>query len=197
MPIFVAMAGKDLKEKAKEYLDFGMPKQQVFDMLVAEFPARKPKKIADELRFIPTLAARERYGSLHRLLLAVVLAYGALRMARPMLAPDFDWSSTARLISLAPIATLLLGYSLYRWQGQMFQWVGWMNLASAFGLMGTLTGYLRGSGEHWAMALGLLSITIGALALFLAYRVFPEYKTEKDPLGQVPPRYVFVDERPF
>lgn len=191
------MAGSDVKRKARELLDYGIPKQQVFDILSAEFPAAKPKQVAEELRFMPELAARERYGGLHRALLAAVVLYAGLRVARPLLAPDFDWNSTYRLIGLVPIATLLLGYSLYRWQGRVFQWVGWLNALGAMGMLKEWGAWLGGKGEPWSVAISTASVAIGALSLYLAHRVFAKPRKVEDPARPGTPRYLFPEVHPL
>jgi hypothetical protein len=97
-------------------------------------------------------------------------------------------------LGLVPIATLLVGWSLYRWQGQVFSWVGWGNLAGAFGLLKTLKALQNGGGDPWNAMLSVLGVAIGVLTLFLAHKVFAKPKEEKDPLGQGTVWYVFPEE---
>jgi len=184
---------KAIRDKAKELLGFGMPKQAVFDTIVIEHAEAKPKRIADVVRYLPTLASRERYRNLHLLLLGLIVLYGALRVAQPILAGQVDWALSYRLVSLAPIATVLLGWSVWRWQGQVFQWVGWMNLLGAPGLLKALGRLNADTSDTWPIGLSALSVGIGALALYLAHRVFAKHKVEKDPVGG-PERCVFPEE---
>ncbi|HRD51325.1 MAG TPA: hypothetical protein PKY96_01625 [Flavobacteriales bacterium] len=96
-------------------------------------------------------------------------------------------------LSLVPIASLLVGWSLYRWQGEVFEWVGWGNLAGGWGLMSGLSALVKGHGEPKALAADVLSAAIGALTLHLEHRVFAKPKVVKDPLGG-PDRFVFPME---
>ncbi len=188
------MSTKAIKRKAAEHLDFGIPKQQVYGLLLAEHPAAKPKKVAEVLRYMPTLMARERFGALHLALLGLIGLYGLLRVLRPILEPDFSWEMSYRLVSLVPIATLLMGWSIYRWQGRVFRWVGWMNVIGVGAMIRTLTDLNNGGGDVQQALQSALSVGVGALALYLAHHVFAKPKVEKDPLGAAPPRYVFPPE---
>lgn len=184
---------KAIKRKAEEHLSYGLPKQQTYDLLMAEFPEAKPKKVAEELRYMPTLHARERYRDLHRLLLVGIVLLAAIRVVPVLVDADFAWERSYRLVSLVPFASLLLGWSIWRWQGQVFQWVGWMNLFGLGALVKALTDLNNGGGNIMHAVQSAVSVSIGALALYLAYRVFTKPKVEKDPLGG-PERMVFEEE---
>ncbi|MBK6755488.1 MAG: hypothetical protein IPG69_18335 [Flavobacteriales bacterium] len=190
------MSVKAIKAKAEELLSFGIPKQQAFDNLMLQFPEAKPKKVAEVLRYMPSLLARERYRSLHLALLGLIAASAALRLARPLLTGSVGLDQATAYLSLVPIATLLLGYSLYRWQGQVFEWVGWGNVVGVFGLMKELNLLAKDGVDLWDLSGRLLSVCIGGVALYLAYRVFTKPKVEKDPLGG-PDRVVFREEHPI
>jgi hypothetical protein len=45
-----------------------------------------------------------------------------------------------------------------------------------------------------ALLMKVLSIAIGAIALYLARKVFQKPQVVKDPFGQAPPRYLFPVE---
>jgi len=94
-------------------------------------------------------------------------------------------------LSLVPIATLLLGYSLFVWQGQVFEWVGWGNVVGASGLQSELREVGMQEADLGALVIKLFSIAMGALSLYLARKVFAKPEELKDPLGQAPPRYLF------
>lgn len=182
-----------IKRKAEELLGFGMPKQAVFDTLVMEHPEVKPKRIAEALRYLPTAWAKERYRTPHLALLGLIALSAVLRIAGPIWHGTIRWDMPTAYLSLVPIASLLVGWSLYRWQGEVFEWVGWGNLAGGWGLMSGLSALVKGHGEPKAFAADVLSAAIGALTLYLAHRVFAKPKVEKDPLGG-PDRVVFPEE---
>lgn len=187
------MGMKAIRKKAEELLGYGLPKQQTYDLLMAEFPEAKPKKVAELLRYMPTQQARERYRALHLALLAVIAASAALRILRPVLNDAIRLDQATAYLSLVPIATVLVGWSLYRWQGQVFEWVGWANVAGAFGMVKAWKVFLSGGSEPWNALLSVLTVAIGVLTLFLAHKVFAKPMVEKDPLGG-PVRVVFREE---
>lgn len=188
------MGMKAIKRKAAEHLGYGIPKQQTYELLLAEFPEAKPKKVAEVLRYMPSQQARERYRALHHALLAVIVVSAVLRILRPVQNDAIRLDQATAYLSLVPVATLLVGWSLYRWQGQVFMWVAWGNLAGAFGLWKALKALQHGGGDPWNALLSVLSVGIGVLALYLAHNVFAKPKEEKDPLGQGPKRFVFPQE---
>ena len=184
---------KAIRNKAKELLGFGMPKQAVFDTIVIEHAEAKPKKVADMLRYMPTQWAKERYRKEHLILLGLIAASALLRIIGPVLKDAIRWDMPTAYLSLVPIASLLVGWSLYRWQGQVFEWVGWGNVFSAAGLIGGLGAFVKGNGDLKSIMADALSAGIGALTLYLAHKVFAKPRVEKDPLGG-PDRFVFPVE---
>lgn len=184
---------KAIRAKALEYLSFGMPKQAVFDTLVVEHPESKPKKIAETLRYMPTLVARQRYRGLHIALMAVIIASAALRVLRPVLQDAIRMDQATAYLSLVPIATLLVGWTIYRWQGQVLMWVGWANIASIGTFVKQSAVFARGDADPWFIVFTALPVVIGILALLLVWLAFPAYQEAKDPMsGAV--RYVFPVE---
>jgi drug/metabolite transporter (DMT)-like permease len=188
------MSNKAIRTKAEELLGYGMSKQQVFDNLMLEFPEARPKKLAEVLRYRPTLWSRERFRNVHLALLALIAAAALLRIAGPLLQDGVRMDMATAYLSLVPIATLLLGYTLYRWQGEVFEWVGWGNVLGAFGLMGAVRRVVSDGEEPWDLLMKLLSVAIGVIALYLARKVFAKPQEVKDVMGQAPPRYVFPEE---
>ncbi|MBK6543347.1 MAG: hypothetical protein IPG10_19100 [Flavobacteriales bacterium] len=81
-------------------------------------------------------------------------------------------------------------------RGQVFEWVGWGNVVGVFGLMKELNLLAKDGVDLWDLSGRLLSVCIGGVALYLAYRVFTKPKVEKDPLGG-PDRVVFREEHPI
>lgn len=188
------MNRRGIRRKAEELLGLGCSKQQTFDNLMLEHPELKPKRVADVIRYLPTWFARERYRELHRTLLGLVAANAMLRILPPVLLDGIRLDQATAYLSLVPIATLLVGYGLYRWQGEFFGWVGWGNVISSAGLFGQVLRIADVGFEPWVFAFDVLGAGIGGIALFLHFRVFQQYTMDKDPLGQMQPRVVFPSE---
>lgn len=189
------MSNKAAKTKAVELLDFGLPKQQVFDNLRMEFPEVKPGKLAEWLRYMPTSYAREKYRTLHFALLAIIVLSAVLRILRQVFSSGVHLDQATAYLSLVPIATLLVGYSIYRWQGQVFEWVGWGNALGAFGLLNDLGELMKDDGDLWTLTGRFLSVSIGGVALYLAHKVFAKPRSVTDP-GTGTKTYVFDPEDP-
>jgi len=190
----MVMSNKAIQRKADELLGYGMPKQQVFDNLMLEFPEAKPKKVAEVLRYRPTLWSRERFRGAHLALLALIALSALLRVLGPVMEGTIRMDMPTAYLTLVPIASLLLGYSMYRWQGEVFEWVGWGNAVGVFGLMSELRRFDPEAAELGELLMKLISVAIGALSLYLVRKVFAKPTEVKDPQGISAPRYTFPDE---
>ncbi|HRH70928.1 MAG TPA: hypothetical protein PLB89_15605 [Flavobacteriales bacterium] len=188
------MSNKAIKAKAEELLSFGIPKQQVFDNLMLEFPEAKPKKVAEVVRYMPSQWSKERYRSVHLSLLALIAASALLRILEPLLNDGIRMDMPTAYLSLVPIASLLMGYSIYRWQGEVFGWVGWGNVFGFTGLVSALGALAKGQGDVKVILASAFTAGIGALALYLANKVFAKPQMLKDPQGLAPTRFIFADE---
>ncbi|HPF68196.1 MAG TPA: hypothetical protein PLC20_11015, partial [Flavobacteriales bacterium] len=109
------MSSKALRRQADELLRQGWSRQQAFDMLQADDPRVKPKRLAETLRNLPTLLDRERYQSTLNLLLSVMVLYAVLSVVHEFQGREFRWMGNKRFLMLVPVATILLGWSVYRW----------------------------------------------------------------------------------
>lgn len=188
------MRNKAIKAKAEELLGFGLGKQQVFDNLMLEFPEAKPKNVAEVVRYMPTLAAKVRYRNLHIALMGIIAASALLRVLPPLFTTGFHLDQATAYLSLVPIATLLVGWTLFRWQGQVFEWVGWGNLVGGLGIFRAILQVVSGGGEPWSLVFKVMSVLVGLIALLLARKVFTKPKVTKDPMGETAPRYLFPEE---
>ncbi|MCU0320021.1 MAG: hypothetical protein MUE88_08080 [Flavobacteriales bacterium] len=190
------MSFKPVKARAKELLSYGMGKQQVYLSLMQEFPDAKPKRVAEDLRFRATEADKERFKGPHRLLLALVVLSAAWRVTAELMQEAPEVARPWSFLPLVPIASLLVGYSLYAWQGQLFQWVGWGNALGIFGLMKEVGAVVAGEMDGVTLVPKLLSVVLGALTLYLAHNVFAKPQEIRDEGSGKPVHYVFP-ETPF
>lgn len=187
------MERRKLKREADELLGYGYTHQQVFDQLVLEFPDKKPKKLAELLSNRPSLDARQRYRMLHLTLLVIIALNGVLKVMHTWDPEAIERGFSYRWISLVPIATLLVGYGLYLWQGELFRWIGWVNVAGGLGLLAHLRKLPSGRFDVWDATFDVLALAIGLIILFLQYNAFPKYKEHKDP-QRGPSTFVFPQE---
>ncbi|MCO5275224.1 MAG: hypothetical protein M9900_09920 [Flavobacteriales bacterium] len=186
------MAARKIKDEARELLGHGLPHQLAFDQLLAQYPQEKPKRIADRLRYMPSLAAKEKYRAEQRVLLALVVLSVLLSVWRAFNGlPDDLWGGI-RLLRLVPFASLFLAYGVWHWHGQHVEWVGWMNILGAMGELKAVLAVADGSPLTAQLAGNVLSVAIGALALYLLHKAFPKYTKGKDPMTGAA-RYLFQE----
>ena len=180
------MSRKQQKRTAEELLGLGFTHQQVHDQLMREYPDAKPKRLAEMLRYMPSLWAKERLEKLHQLLLGLILLNGALHLWHRFEPTTFRWEHAHRFISVVPVATMLVWWGIKRWRGELFQWVGIGNLLGALGLVKQLKAFAQGEVDPWNMLFGLFALAIGILAYTIFKQAFPKYTMSHDGLHGMP-----------
>lgn len=183
-----------IRKQARERIELGYSRQHVLDELVLEYPDARPKRIARLVRYIPSLAARYHYRTEQQMLLGAIALFAVLELVRPILDADFHADSAFQWFRVVPFATIFLGIAVYRYRGEVYQWLALINFGSAMGLLGLAEELVEGRVDPWELTRGLLSLAICALAWHLSVKLFPDFKLQKDPLGQLPPRIVFPEE---
>lgn len=186
------MKSERIRKLAEERVGFGYSRQHVFDELRLQHPEVAPKKIAQVVRYVPSQAAREHFRWAHQALLAAIVVYGAIQVGRPLLEGRFEGAGVWQVFQLMPLATLFLGYAVFRWRGEVLPWLAFLNGLSVFGLFRDLSALVKGEAEPWGFALRVLSITIAALAIYLSLRLYPKYKEMQGANGQ--PMFIFEPE---
>jgi hypothetical protein len=191
------MGRRDIRRVAEEHISHGFSRQHVFDLLISELPGERPERIAKVVRFIPSLAARSHYREPQQALLLAIVASGVLELVRSVLDGDLDDMRMSRLVAMlfvVPFATVFLGFAVYRWRGEVYRWLAWVNALSVLLLPADLKAILSGDADPWQLASRVLSLAIAGLAFHLSVRLFPKYEVVKDPVKGVPPRIVFPPE---
>lgn len=188
------MQQKLLRRRAEELAGYGYSRQHVFETLRLEHPEVKPTKVADLVRYIPSLAAREHFKPYHQALLACIIGFALLQLLKPLIADEVELDTNWRTLRLFPIATIFLGIAVYRYRGEVLQWLAFINGIQVFALIADLNELTNGRVEPWSFAQHALCVAIAALAAYLLVKMYPKYRSEKDPLGNMPARVVFPPE---
>lgn len=188
------MGSEQLRKEVEERIGFGYTRQHVFDELVLAHPEVKPKKIADLVRYVPSLAARMHYRTQQQALLVCIGASTGLEVVRAFDDETLADMSAFRLIRLLPLATLFLGVAVYRWRGEVYQWLGMVNLIGGLHFLSDLAELFGGSVDTGRTIADGLSLAICVLAWYLGHYLFPKYSMDKDPLGRMKDRAVFPPE---
>lgn len=188
------MSNRKAKQEAEALLEQGFTHQQAFDQLAVKFPEIKPRRMAGWLRHKPSQSAIQRYRSEHLLLLALVALSALLRSWAVWRELEPDQWHTLKVLQLVPFFTLLMGYGLYKWEGEVFQFVGWLNMLGALGVIRSVASTVAGGGSGGELVGNVLSLAIAVVALYVHRVAFPKYARHKDPMGG-PEHHVFT-ERP-
>lgn len=180
---------KEIQRLVDEQMAHGYGRQHVFDLLVALHPGIPVKKLANAVRYTPPLDTRMHFLGAQRWLLAAIAAYALLAFAVPALRGEPILG--ARFFVYMPYATLFLARDVYRWHGGAFPWVAFANAWSLLALWADLKdGIVE---DTWKAAEHALSVLIGALAWYLAIKVYPRY-IEEPTLPGAPPKVHFAPE---
>jgi hypothetical protein len=183
-----------IRKLAEERIAMGYSRQHIQDELVMMHPEAKPKRIAEVLRYLAPEATRVHFRTYQQLLLAAVILTGALAFGQAVDSALAEELKPWRWFRVIPIATLILGYALYKWRGESLWWLAILNGSAALGSTSALNDLLNGEPDPWTLSHKAMNLLICILAGHLAYRAFPKYEVDKDPLGVAPPRYVFPPE---
>ena len=183
------MKHAELQKLVDEQIAHGFGRQQVFDTLAALRPDIPVKKLAKAVRYTAPLHTRTHYQGTQRALLALIVLNAALAFA-------MRWAVTTHRPGIAGLvflsfATVLLAVAVHRWQGASIRWLALANLWSAIPVLNELrTGEVH---EPLMLASRMLSILIGAVAWYLAVKVYPR-PTEEPSLPGTPPLVRFAPE---
>ena len=188
------MESRKPKDLVRELLSLGFSKQQVFDQVTAAHPEMNPGRVANALRNRPTTLAKEHHATTQRVLLALVMLNAVLKLWYTVDARILDQPPSFELLGLIPYATLFAIYGIYRWHGEYFQLIGWLNVLGGLGALRHLGTLARLRLVDIPALMDLIGLAIGVLCLYLAMRVFPEPRKVKDPMGG-PVRYVFPEDQ--
>jgi hypothetical protein len=164
----------------------------MFEELVLEHPEVKPRKIADTVRFVPSLAARTQYQAYHQALLWAIAAYAVLQLVDALHSERSGAPFHLGLLRTLPLATVLLAYSVFNHRGRVYQWLIIVNIGSVIGTLGLVPDIIQGDVGPWTVARRLVTVAICALAWFLHLRMVPKYTVLKDATGTS--RFLFPPE---
>ena len=181
-------------KRAHELIGLGYTRQHVYDMIIAEHPTAKPKRVADVVRYIPPITTRDHLRAPQQALLAVILTYAVLEIARRVIDIGFDRENMFDWFRVMPIATVFLGFAIFKWKGEAYGWLAFFNLMSGLGILKVFMHAKEGTIDPWDVTAQVLSLIIAGLAWYISEKAFKKYTVEKDPNAIMPPRITFAME---
>ena len=166
------MTKRELRKKAQDKIVEGKSRQQVFEEMKAEH-ATRIAEIVKIVRFMPSLATREKYKTYHILLLTFLGISIALKIVAvlPMIIEHgINWLP---VLLLLPVINLLLIIMVASYNGQAYKLVA---ILSFIGVVRSLGELGKVAFDPWMLVgFGLAGALIG-LGFFMHSKMVSEYQ---------------------
>lgn len=177
---------KDAIRKAVEAkIALGYSRQHAYDEMCLEHPELAGKRLADIVRYIPSMAARERYRTEHGLLLFAIAAYVVLPVLHAQSIPGWRSIPGPAALAALPFATIALGIAIARYR---LKGLPWLIFVTALGLFRGLGHPQDLAVDPWTLARYATAIAIAGLSIQLLHKLVSDYRVDRD---FSPPRIIF------
>lgn len=182
------MGKRDIRRAVMAKIALGYSRQHAFDEMRLEQPTIGVERLADVVRYTPSLAARQRYRIEQGALLGAIAAAALLQFIHaPMIFPDHA-IDTKTLLMAIPLGTIILGAGVARYHVQLYRWLALLSLYGIFRRMGIDE---LDRPDLWTIAHYVLTISIAGLAFFLNMKLASKYSVVP---GTTPPQVIFPPE---
>jgi hypothetical protein len=181
------MKKKDIRRAAEAKVALGYSRQHAFDEMRLEHPELDVLRLAEAVRYVPSLAARQRYRVEQGALLAAIAASAFLQFIH---APGIYGAQAvdARAFLFAiPVATVALGVGIGRYHAKLYRWLALLSLYGIFRRMGVVR---YEELDVWPMAFYALSAVTAGLAFYLHMKLATNYTVmpaTEPPVVEFPP----------
>ena len=181
-----------IRKRAEELAEEGLGRQHIYDQILLEGTTLKEEKVAEIVRWVPSLAAREAYKVPHALLLVVLWAVAVLKSwAGLSLAAEKGWGALIFMI-LLPSATVYMAVMIAKYRGQYYRWAAFLAI---YGLLRNFGMILKELDPLSVLDI-LPAVIIAVLGLYLHNKAVPEaeekLETYLNDQGQKRGRKVYV-----
>ncbi|MEO8733013.1 MAG: hypothetical protein ABI373_01645 [Flavobacteriales bacterium] len=167
------MGKREIRKAVEAKIELGYSRQHAFDEMRLERPETDLKRLADAVRYVPSLSARQHYRVEQGALLAVIAASALLQFIH---APEIlqGQAVDAKTILLAiPVASIALGIGILRYHAQLYRWLAILSMYGIFRRMGVV--HVEEM-DAWTIAHYALTVASAALAFFLHTRLASNYR---------------------
>ena len=173
------MKNKELVREAHALADLGYTRQGILDTLSLRPGAPSEEKVAEVVRSVPSLMARERFAPQHRILVGMTWALSAVMIALLVVNTFLEGGSATwiRATALA-LGAGYMAYQLGRYRYEHLQQVFLFVVLSGLGTFWQMDQWDLGSALR---ALGLaLSIGCVGMGMYLRRHMIPEAETIRE-----------------
>jgi len=151
------MTNDELRKLAKVKISLGKTRQQTLEELIAE-TNNSEIEIAKLVRFVPTLAAREKFKVANTLLgIILILLFFLNVFSAFRVYPKFEWFTL-----IFPIITVFLAIGVFKFRGSIYQ------IVSLFLVISVINGFLK-SDNYNQVVLIINFLSVAILILLSAY----------------------------
>ena len=182
------MRKEAIQKAVKAKIALGYGRQHAFDEMHLEHPDIRTKKLADIVRYTPSMVARQRYLAEYGALLVAVGLYVALPVMHSFSIPGGRSYFGPGIFAAFPFAMMGLGIAVARYRLHVLPWL----MVVTF--LGLFHGYNHQSEvvqDVWSIARYVLAAIIAGLSLLLHFRLASNYSMDR---GSKPPQVIFPPE---
>jgi hypothetical protein len=130
------MGKRDIRTAVEARIDLGYSRQHAFDEMRLEKPELAPKRLAHVVRYVPSLAARQKYRVEQEVLLGMIAASAVLRFIHAPVIFQGQAVDAKAILLTVPIASIAMGIGIFRYHAQLYRWLGSLSVYGIFRGMG-------------------------------------------------------------
>jgi hypothetical protein len=181
------MGKKDIRKAVEAKIELGYSRQHAFDEMRLERPEPGVKRLADIVRYVPSLAARQRYRVEQGALLAAIAASALVQFIHSPSIYGVQAVDAKAILYAIPLASIAMGVGIHRYHAKLYKWLGFLSVYGIFRRMGVMRFEEM---DAWMIAHYALAAAIAGLAFFLHGKLASNYRMvpgTQPPMVEFPP----------
>ena len=181
------MGKRDIRKAVEAKVELGYSRQHAFDEMRLERPELGVKRLADIVRHVPSLAARQRYRVEQGALLAAIAASVLLQFIHSPSIYGAQAEDAKAFLFAIPLASIGMGIGIFRYHAQLYRWLMILTLCGIFRRIGVI--HFEET-DPWTIAHYALAVAIAGLAFFLHVKLASNYRMvpgTQPPMVEFPP----------
>lgn len=182
------MGKKDIRRAVEAKIALGYSRQHAYDEMHLEHPEVSSKKLANMVRYTPSLAARQRYRTEYGALLVTVGMYVLLPVIHSLTTPGRQALFGHGMFAAFPFAMVGMGIAIARYRLQVLPW---LIVITLFSLLRVYNHQYEILEDIWAIARYVLAAIIAGLSILLYLKLASNYTMDRT---FTPPQVIFPQE---